>query len=424
MNDILDCKSSARKSFDIPSAGTYRRAGWRKFFYRFINSVYFQRIAILHPERRCGTGPVLYLGLHRNGAVDGFVYDQVLAGPVFMISTQLRKSWFARIFFDGIAVTRTKDEGDRSINDAAMRQCLDRLRTGGELFVFPEGTSSLGPRHLPFKTGAVWLLLDYLESGGPPLEVTPVGIHYECPWAFRSKVDVVVGESISTELPRDASRLERLKILKRRAQTALEEVGINVPSEEYLEMIQRIAYVATLGTRRSYFTSLKMLERAMPEKIIEHWRKLEPDLNNASLWFHQGVPLFPTAPVQFYILALLAIGPIVIAAMALNLPAFAAGWFASKKFPDDCNVVSLWKILVGMPVFTLWVGIVVVTLILLGKFWWLLAYVAVTWLGLELYYRFKKLVVAVHNALRHPALRPRMLAFHQTVVQSLPDESA
>src|ERR1041385_6496227 len=36
-------------------------------------------------------------------------------------------------------------------------------RSGGELFVFPEGTSSLGPRHLPFKAGGAQLALDCLE---------------------------------------------------------------------------------------------------------------------------------------------------------------------------------------------------------------------------------------------------------------------
>lgn len=210
---------------------------WRRCFYRFITAVYFQRVTLLHPERLPASGPVLYLGLHRNGAVDGFVYDCVLRAPVFMISTQLRKNLLARLFFHGIAVTRTKDEGDHTVNDAALGQCLAQLRAGGELFVFPEGTSALGPRHLPFKSGAVWLLLDYLEHANAPVHLIPLGIHYECPWSFRSKVEVVAGNPISIELPPGASRLEKLKALKHRVQTALEEVGINVPSAEYQEII-------------------------------------------------------------------------------------------------------------------------------------------------------------------------------------------
>ncbi len=413
----------------LPSLSTAsRRAAWRSLWhqclYRFITTVYFERITLIHPERLPRAGPALYLGLHRNGAVDAFVYDRVLRRPVFMISTQLRRNWFARLFFTGIAVTRAKDEGDRSRNGLALSQCLDLLRAAGHLFVCPEGTSSLGPRHLPFKHGALWLVLDYLDRGGPPLQVVPVGIHYECPWAFRAKVEVVVGPPISTDLPPEGIRRERLNTLKGRMQAALEEAGINVPSDDYQQLIQRLAYAATLGTARSYFQSLKAMEKAVPEKIMQQWRALEQESREANLWFHQGVPLFPTGPVVFYLVALLAVGPIVIAALALNLPPFVAAWYAGRKFPDDRNVISLWKILVGAPAFALWIAVVVVTMMLLGKFWWLGAYLAFTCAGLKLYYRCKKLAVAGHNALWRQGLRKVALALRQSLLQSLPHETA
>jgi 1-acyl-sn-glycerol-3-phosphate acyltransferase len=399
------------------------RSVWHQWLCRFITTAYFERITLIHPERLPRARPVLYLGLHRNGAVDAFVYDQVLCHPVFMISTQLRRNWFARLFFTGIAVTRAKDDGDRSRNGLALRQCLDHLCAAGELLICPEGTSSLGPRHLPFKHGALWLVLDYLERGGPPLQVVPIGIHYECPWAFRAKVEVVVGPPISTGLSPEASRIERVNTMKERVQAALEEVGINVSSDDYQQLIQRLAYVATLGTARSYFQSLKAMEKAVPEKIMEQWRALEQESREANLWFHQGVPLFPTGPVVFYLVALLAVSPVVFAALALNLPALVAGWYAGKRFPDDRNVISLWKILVGAPAFALWIGVVVVTMTLLGKFWWLAAYLALTCAGLKLYYRFKKLAVAGHNVLWRPGLRNRALAVHQSVLQFLPHET-
>ena len=318
-NQAIESSSPPQASV-IPSERDWRTPLWRRCLYWFINNIYFQRITVTHPDWRSDEGPVLYLGLHRNGAVDGFVYHSALSGPAFMISTQLRKNWLSRLFFDGIAVTRTKDEGDHSVNAAALRQCLDHLHAGGKLCVFPEGTSSLGPRHLPFKGGAVWLLLDYLEAGGPPLRVVPVGIHYECAWAFRAKVEVVTGPPLSLELPPDSSRTERLRIMKRRVQAALEAVGINVPSDQGQETVQCLAYVATLGTPRSYFASMKALERGVPEQITAQWRALEPDLRQAGPWLHQGVPLFPVGPMALYVLALVLIGPVVAAAILLNSP--------------------------------------------------------------------------------------------------------
>jgi 1-acyl-sn-glycerol-3-phosphate acyltransferase len=397
---------------------------WYHNLFRFITAVYFARVTLLHAERLPRSGPVLFLALHRNGAVDGFVYHRMLRRPVFMISTQLRRNWFARLFFHGIAVTRTKDEGDRAVNAQALRQCLDCLTAGGRLAVFPEGTSSLGPRHLPFKSGAIWLLLDYLGSGGPPLQVVPVGIHYECPQAFRGKVEVVVGEPVATDLPAGASQLEQLRILKRRVQDALEGVGINVGSDACQDQIQRLAYGATLATPRSYFASLKAFETAVPEKVRVAAQELEAECRARRLRHHQGVPLFPMGPLALYALLLAVLSPIVLGAVALNLPPFLAGWFAGRKFADDANVVSLWKIMVGVPFFALWMGGLALAALLLGQPLLLAGYLLLTWAGLQLYYRVKKLAVAVHNGLRYPRLRARMLAFRETVLRALPDEAA
>ena len=394
---------------------------WYNCFLRFITRVYFARLTLVHPERLPKAGqPVLFLGLHRNGAVDGFVYYRLLGEPIFLISTQLTRSWFARLFFHGIPVTRAKDEGERQEKDVALARCVEYLRAGGKLCVFPEGTSSLGPRHLPFKSGAAWLIADYLESGGSPLLVIPVGIHYECPWAFRSKVEVVLGPPISTELAPGATRLARLKELKRRIEAGLEEVGINVESAERQERIQRLAYAATLGTPRSYFQSLKALEKGVPEAIEDAEASLEPERARSRLWFHQGVPLMPMAPTWVYALVLMVCAPIAGAALLINLPPFLAGWFASRQFPDDRNVISLWKILVGIPAFAIWVCVVSLVFLLEGKPLLLGLYAVITWLGLQLYYRVKKLAVAVHNGFRYPELRPRLLAFHQTVLNALP----
>jgi 1-acyl-sn-glycerol-3-phosphate acyltransferase len=396
---------------------------WRRAWYWVITGVYFERMTVINPQQLPQTGPVLYLGLHRNGAVDGFVYHQALAGPTFMISSQLRRNWLAKLFFDGIVVTRTKDEGDRSSNTEALQQCLEHLRAGASLFVFPEGTSSLGPRHLPFKSGAIWMILEYLEKcRDRPLQVIPVGIHYECPWAFRAKVEVVLGKAVDLALADGLSTLAKLKELKRRAQTGLEEVGINVASVDYQERVQRLGYVATLATPRSYFRSTKALENRIPDPILQEETGLTSALKNRRLLFHQRVPLVPMGPVLIYTVALIILAPIVGSAMFLNAPPLIAGWFAGKRFPDDVNVISLWKILVGLPSFLIWVLLVLAVCVVCGKPFWFVFYAALTWAGLRLYYRVKKLVVAVHNGLLYPALKPAMLHFRETVIHALPDE--
>ena len=399
---------------------------WYHGFHRICNRIYFARVTVLHPERLPKTGPVMYLGLHRNGAVDGFIYHALLPRAVFLISTQLRRNPLGRLFFSGIEVVRDKDKGqsgnDPDTNVEALKCCRELLRSGGELFIFPEGTSSLGPRHLPFKSGAARLLLDSL-SASKPIQVIPLGIHYECAWAFRSKVEVVVGRPIGVVLPAALRPLERIKEMKRRIQFALEEVGINVTSPEYQETIQRLAYVATLATPRSYFKTLKALEKSIPEKILQASRALEPELRTRKLLCHQGVPLFPMGPVSLYLLALVVLAPLVIIGAWFNLPPILAAWWAGKKVSDDSNVISLWRILVGLPLFVSWALLVMVVAMVLGKWAWLAVYVAATGAALKLYYRVKKLAVTVHNGLRYRELRAPLLAFRETVLESLPDEN-
>ena len=393
---------------------------WYRGWHWFCTRVYFRKITVFHPERMPANGPVLYLGLHRNGAVDGFIYHTLVGQARFLISIQLRKNPVSRLFFDGIEVTRQKDEGNKAQNYEALRQCLQVLRDGKSLFIFPEGTSSLGPRHLPFKSGAVNILLHFLAEGRA-LQVIPLGIHYACPWEFRSKVEIVVGKAICTDLPEGLSPLGEIKEMKRRCERALGEVGINVDTPARQENIQQLAYIATLGTNRSYFAALKQLENGIPAGIQSEWEEIQSELSRHRLLRHQQVPLFPTTLVALYLLRLIVTSPIVLLAMLLNAPPLLAGWWAGQKFSDGPNVISLWKILVGLPLFVIWTTAMLAMITLLGGLGWALLYLGMTFAGLKLYAHSKKLCVAVYNSFRYPNLRGRALAFRNRVLQELPE---
>jgi len=392
---------------------------WYRCCHWLCARVYFERITVAHPERLPDGGPALYVVLHRNGAVDGFVYHQLVPRGIYMISTQLLRSFFTRLFFSGIAVARSKDEEDGGRNEAALRECVQLLKDGGELMVFPEGTSSLGPRHLPFKSGAVRLALDALAQG-VPLRIVPLGIHYERAWAFRSKVEVVVGKPVLTEFTDGLSDLGRFRELKRRVTSALESVGADFAYAGEQGQAERLAYVATLGTKRGYFASLKALEAGIPDGLLECWGKLESRLAGHRVLLHQGVPLFPVGSWAAYAVLLVMLVPLVLAGGLLNFPPLLAGWLAARKFADDRNVIALWRILVGLPLGVVWfVGFGIVLAWVAG--WpWLLGYAVVTLAALKSLYRCKKLAVAVWNGLAQRGLAGPAREFHQTVLSTLP----
>ena len=392
---------------------------WYRWCHRLCARSYFERLTVLHPERVPAGGPALYVLLHRNGAVDGFVYHQVVPRGIYLISTQLLRGVFTRLFFSGIAVARKQDEEDGSRNEAALHQCVRVLADGGELMVFPEGTSSLGPRHLPFKSGAARLALDALAQG-VALRIVPLGIHYERAWAFRSKVDVMVGEDILTDLPDGLSDLGRLKEMKRRMARALEAVGCDFATAAAREEAESLAYVATLGSTRSYFGALKALEVGVPEPVATGWRELQQRLGSRRVLRHQGVPLFPLGPWLGYAALLALLGPLMLAGALLNLPPLLAAWLAARRFADGRNVIALWRTLVGAPLGAIWLLVMTVAVTCSAGWIWSLGYLLLTLAALKSLYRAKKLAVAVWNGLVQRDMRAPARAFHQLVLHHLP----
>ena len=155
-------------------------------------------------------------------------------------------------------------------------------------------------------------------------------------------------------------------------------MGVNVVSDEYQDTIQRLAYIATLGTKRSCFRTLKQLEKSIPAPLEESWRQLSAEFRRPGLLFHQGVPLCPIFPLALMFAVLAVIGPVTLAGWLLNAPPLLAGGWAGRKFADGPNVITLWRMLVGVPVFIIWAAIVSLTCALLGHPAWIAAYAVIT----------------------------------------------
>lgn len=391
---------------------------WHRWIARGCRVLYYSRLAVLCGDRLPATGPVLYVALHRNGAVDGFVYASVVPRAVAMISTQLRRSALARLFFTGIEVVRDKDRGDREHNRQALDDCLALLERGGELAVLPEGSSTLGPRHLPFHRGAARIAVEAVGRG-IPLTVVPLAIHYERAWAFRSRVEVVVGPAVDTRIDAGLAPESRVAEMHRRISQALEAIATQFDSCEQQAEAEQLAYVATLATSRSYYESLKRLERGIPPSLQATARDLETRLGGRRVLRHQGVPLVPMGPLPAYAALLVLLSPLVAAAAVLNAVPLGAAWLAGCRLADDRNVIALWRVLVGVPCGVLWLAAVGAGAAASGATAAFVAYAAVTIGGWLAWYRFKKLAVATVNGLLHPDLRQPLLAFRLQVLREL-----
>ena len=391
----------------------------RKLWYRslslFLTLLYYRRVRLLNAGNLPAVGPVLYVGLHRNGAVDGYVYKSQLPHIEFMISVQLRRSLIGRIFFDGIEISRGKDRaagisagaGD---GNAVIDVCADYVRQGGELLILPEGTSDLGHRHLPFHKGAARTLVRLLDNSDTPPLVVPLGIHYEQAWAWQSDVEVVAGAPVDTRLPPEIQGMERVRVLHERLVQALERLAVQADDAETFARRERIAYAATLGSKRSYFDAMKALESGMPE-AEQHASKLEQELLDSGrrLWRHQGVPLMPMHHAWAYPLLFAILAPLVVLACALNAPVLLAAAWAGRRFSDGRNTIALWRLLVGFPSLLIWVALTFLAALLFQALGWWFACLAVSLLGLMSVRRVQKLAVSLHNWAVAPSLRKPLL---------------
>jgi hypothetical protein len=235
-------------------------------------------------------------------------------------------------------------------------------------------------------------------------------------------LEVRIGEPVEIQLPPCGTRADKLGTLKRRFETALESVGVNVASSTQQDTIQHLSYVATLGTSRSYFDTLKQLEPGIPPLLQDEWQKLALEFGRPGLWLHQGVPLFPVLPIPFMVVALAILGPLTAAGWLLNLPPLLAGAWAGRKFPDEANVVALWRILVGVPILILWSTLVLATCVFTGHAFVAALYLVVTFAAIKLSRRTRNIAIEINNGLRHRDLRERAMRFHQLLLNTLPDE--
>jgi 1-acyl-sn-glycerol-3-phosphate acyltransferase len=383
---------------------------WYQSLSKLCARIYFSRVEALPSTPRL-SGPTLLVALHRNGAVDGWVYKSIFPRATFLIAAQLRKNLLARFFFTGIAVVRHKDDSDRSGNTASMQLCQKLLASGGILAIFPEGTSSLGPRHLPFKSGAARIAQEAWQNN-VPLTVLPLGITYDAPSTFRSQVQVVIG----TPLTLAADWSLSLADLKRELASRLELVGINVDSDSHYSDIRALASFAC--PELPYHVALKALELSIPSAIQDAWLTLRAALAMHGLLHPEKSPFATNSPYRT-LLAVVVLTPFVFGATVLNAPPLLVAYFAGRKFPDGPNVITLWRILVGAPTLFFWIlSILLVTLIFKMPLLFV-GYIAVSILGLLAYAPCKRLARHSVNGLRFPSTRASYLAFRSKLIPEL-----
>lgn len=158
-------------------------------------------------------GPLVLIGNHSNGLVDGGMMALLTRRPLRFVAKigLMRMPVLGWIIgrLGAIPIFRPKDGEGTEQNERSFSAAYDALDRGEIVVLFPEGTSHSDPRLRPFKTGAARIALGAEARRGftARVRVQPVALHYQRRGAFRSRVQTLAGEPIDlTDLAESAQR--------------------------------------------------------------------------------------------------------------------------------------------------------------------------------------------------------------------------
>ena len=195
--------------------------------------------AVPGPRRR----PRLIVSSHRNGAIDGALVQSAFPDAQYLVSMQLLRGPL-RLLFTGIPVIRQRDVErygmDRSSVNDPVSAGADHLSAGGDLVVFPEGTSEWQHTAGAYQRGAAKIYCR-LQEAGVDVDVIPVGLFYLAPERFGTIAELWCGPAVDLPQGTDGPRIEREKRAHAILSEALDEVSVHCPDPQTFDLVQQRA---------------------------------------------------------------------------------------------------------------------------------------------------------------------------------------
>lgn len=174
------------------------RSALQLVFGRII-SVYFREIEIAGEVPQPDTGGRLFAGNHVNGLVDPIL---VLTQAPCAISP-IAKSTLWKIpglawvldAAHAVPIKRKRDDPNKSVkeNDEVFERIAAHLGGGGNILIFPEGTSHNEPHLIALRSGAGRMLAQSRANGAKGLTVQAVALEFDERDIFRSRALVLFG---------------------------------------------------------------------------------------------------------------------------------------------------------------------------------------------------------------------------------------
>ena len=232
------------------------RSALRSAFKRVI-ALYFRDIEVTGERPTAETRGRIFAANHVNGLVDPVLVlttAPCLIAPV--AKSTLWKIPGLRWLLDAahaVPILRKKDDPTQNVsaNDDVFARVAQRLREGGNILIFPEGTSHNEPHLVAVKTGAGRMLAAAVGAGAQgahaatALTYQAVGLEFDARDTFRSRALVVYGKVRSVDamltagVSREGDALARA--ITAQIRDDLDGLVLEAPSWDERRLIARVA---------------------------------------------------------------------------------------------------------------------------------------------------------------------------------------
>ncbi len=300
-----------------------------KWLTRFVLWIYYPKTAVINRQNLKFDEPTIIACSHPNTMMDPLhVASRTKKMVHFLANANLFATpfgnWFYSTFFC-IPIKRQIDDRKSVDNNSSFDRVIQFLAGGGCLWIAPEGGSYWGRHWMSLKTGTarMALLTEAAHNFERGLRILPVGLNYEAPNYFRTKIVINVGEPIDVrqyQTVHEQGFRHAVNVLTNDLEVALQALEISPSDEEEDSLLKKIEIVMQnefpASKKEEFFRTqsiLKKIQAEQPKDLLKqiddyfellkkykledrsvmHFAKLSPWLKWLDwLWIIGGFPIF------------------------------------------------------------------------------------------------------------------------------------